>query len=252
MSTPKVAFVDIETSPILMTAWTMFEANAIWVERDTYILCFAVRWSHSKRTTTYALPDYKRYKRDRHDDKDLCRDLFNVLDSADIVVAHNGDAFDIKKINSRLAVHGFKPPSPFKTIDTLKLARRVFKFDSNKLDNLGRYLGEGRKLPHTGADLWRGCVDGDERSWKTMRRYNAKDVNLLVSVYERLKAWAPNHPDLRLYRDRPLRAVVCPTCRSGDVQRRGFRVALKKKYERFQCQGCGAWFSGNQIKATAA
>lgn len=247
MPVPRLAFVDIETAPIIMAAWTVYEANAVWVVRDTYILCFAVRWSDRKKTQTFALPDYARYRRDRHDDKDLCRELFNVLDAADIVVAHNGDAFDIKKINSRLAVHGFNPPSPFKTIDTLKVARRAFKFDSNKLDNLGRYLGEGRKIPNTGAALWRGCVDGDERSWRTMRRYNAKDVDLLVNVYDRLKGWAPTHPDLRAYRDKPVTSC-CPTCQSTNVQRRGVNVAKTRRTERFQCRGCGAWYSGKTIK----
>jgi hypothetical protein len=241
---PRIAFIDIETSPIIGAVWTMFDTNVIWTERDTYIMCFAVRWNDEKRTRTYALPDYKRYTRDRHDDKDLCKDLFKVLDRADIVVAHNGDAFDIKKINSRLLVHGYKPPSPYKTIDTLKFARRTFKFDSNKLDNLGRYLGEGRKLPHTGAALWRGCLAGDARSWKVMRKYNGQDVDLLAGVYERLKAWAPSHPDLRVWDD----CTGCPTCKSTNVQRRGFNVAKTRKSERFQCQDCGAWFSGKTVR----
>lgn len=226
-----------------MASWTLFEANAVWVERDTYIMCFAARWGDQKRTKTFALPDYVRYRRDKHDDKDLCKELFKALDQADIVVAHNGDAFDIKKINSRLAVHGFNPPSPFKTVDTLKLARRVFKFDSNKLDNLGRYLGEGRKIPNTGAALWRGCAAGDEASWRTMRKYNAQDVDLLVNVYDRLKGWSPNHPDRRLYKNNP----GCPTCESTNVQRRGFNFAKTRKSERFQCRDCGAWFSGKII-----
>lgn len=245
-------FIDIETAPIIMAAWTLFEANSVWVERDTYIMCFAARWGDQKRTKTFALPDYARYRRDRHDDKDLCRELFEHLDKADVVVAHNGDAFDIKKINSRLAVHGFKPPSPYKTIDTLKFARRTFKFDSNKLDNLGRYLGEGRKLPNTGATLWRGCVAGEEASWRTMRRYNAKDVDLLVGVYERLKGWAPSHPDMRLYQEKPPRNTPdCPTCRSANVQRRGFNIAKVRKSERFQCRDCGSWFAGKTIKRAA-
>jgi DNA polymerase elongation subunit (family B) len=241
---PRIAYIDIETAPIIMAAWTMFEANAVWVERQTYILSFAVRWSDQKKTKTYTLPDYPRFKRNKHDDKDLCKDLFKVLDEADIIVAHNGDNFDLKKINSRLVSHGFKPPKPYRTIDTLKFARRTFKFDSNKLDNLGCYLGVGRKLPHTGADLWRNCVDGDERSWKLMRRYNAQDVDLLVAVYDRLKAWAPNHPDLRVWDDR----AGCPCCPSTNVQRRGFNIAKTRKTERFQCSDCGAWFTGKTIR----
>ncbi len=247
MAAPRLLFVDIETAPIIMAAWTTYEANAVWVERDTYILCVAARWGLDGKTKTYALPDYPAYKRDRHNDKALCKDLFEMLDKADIVIAHNGDAFDIKKINSRLAVHGFLPPSPFKTVDTLKVARRAFKFDSNKLDNIGRYLNVGRKIPNTGAALWRGCVNGDEKSWRIMRRYNAQDVDLLVKVYDELKPWAPTHPDLRAYTHRP----GCPTCQSQNTQKRGISVNKITTSERFQCRDCGSWFKGATLKRAA-
>lgn len=249
MPSPRVLFIDIETAPIIMAAWTVWEANAVWVEHDTFILSFAARWKDEKKTKTYALPDYPRYKRDKRDDKALCKELHNHLSQADICVAHNGDAFDIKKINSRLAVNGFKPPRPFKTIDTLKVARRAFKFDSNKLDNLGRYLGEGRKIPNTGATLWRGCVNGDLKSWATMRRYNAQDVDLLVRVYDRLKAWAPAHPDLRVYAERPeILRLHCPTCESENTRKAGVHVKLKTKVQRHLCRDCGHWFLGANIK----
>jgi predicted RNA-binding Zn-ribbon protein involved in translation (DUF1610 family) len=242
----KLLFIDIETAPIIMAAWTPYEASAVWVERDTHLLMFSYRWAHEKAVKTVCLPDFPRYKRSKYDDKDLCRVLFDLLDEADIVCAHNGDAFDIKKINSRLIVNGFKPPSPYKTIDTLKIARRVFKFDSNKLDNIGRYLSLGRKIPNTGAALWRGCVDGDPKSWATMRRYGKQDTALLANAYERLKSWAPNHPNLNLYKAYQDRAG-CPTCGSEHVQRRGVHVKLQSKYYRFQCQDCGGWFSGMKV-----
>lgn len=240
LASPKLLFIDIETAPLLMTSWSMRApyAGSVWIERDTHLLCFAARWGHQKRTSTYALPDYPGYKKDKYSDKALCGELFRLLDEADIVVAHNGDAFDIKKINSRLIVNGFLPPSPYRTIDTLKFARK-FKFDSNKLDNLGRYLGEGRKIPNTGAALWRGCVEGDEKSWRIMRRYNAQDVKLLVDVYDRIKPWIPNHPNLTVYSGKS----GCPTCQSENTQRRGWNVSQTKKTPRFQCQDCGSWFS---------
>jgi uncharacterized protein YprB with RNaseH-like and TPR domain len=240
---PKVAFIDIETAPILATVWSLFEANAVWVERDTFILGFAVQWAGEKAVKTYCLPDYPRYQKNKHDDGKLVADLWKILDEADVVVAHNGDSFDLKKINARLAVHGFKPPAPFKTIDTLKLARRTFKFDSNKLDNLGRYFGVGRKIPNTGAELWRGCVEGNAKSWRRMRRYNAQDVTLLVRVYERLKPWA-KLPDFRIFNG----AHGCPTCLSKNIQRRGVSVARSRRYQRYHCQDCGTWFSGAAIK----
>ncbi|SCB52746.1 RNase_H superfamily protein [Bradyrhizobium yuanmingense] len=244
----KLLFLDIETAPILMTSWSMRPpyAGAVWVERDTFILMFSYKWAHEKQVKTVCLPDFPRYKRSKHDDKDLCRDLHSLLDEADLVCAHNGDAFDIKKINSRLIVNGFQPPSPYKTIDTLKIARRVFKFDSNKLDNIGRYLGEGRKIPNTGAALWRGCVEGDLKAWATMRRYGKQDTALLANAYERLKCWAPNHPNLNLYKAYQDR-VGCPTCGSTNTQRRGVAVKKAYKYYRFQCNDCGSWFEGTRV-----
>lgn len=238
MSEPRILLVDIETSPILAAIWTIHEADAVWVERDTFILSFAAKWL-GKKTKTYALPDYPGYRKKKHNDRHLVSDLWKLLDEADIVVAHNGDAFDIKKINSRLAVHGLPPPSPFKTVDTLKIARSVFKFDSNKLDNLGRYLKEGRKIPNTGAALWRGCVNGDRKSWRTMRRYNAQDVDLLERVYKRLRPWAKSHPNLTLYEDRP----GCPVCKSARVKKEGFKYTLKTKRQQWKCLECHHWFS---------
>jgi DNA polymerase elongation subunit (family B) len=244
MTSPKVLLIDIETAPIIMAAWTVWDANAVWVERDTYIMCFAAKWLGDKKTKTYAQPDYPLYKKDKHSDKALCQTLHDLLSEADIVVAHNGDAFDIKKINSRLIVNGYSPPSPFKTIDTLKVARRAFKFDSNKLDNIGRYLNEGRKIPNTGAALWRGCVNGDLKSWATMKRYNAQDVDLLEKVYERVKPWAVSHPNMNLY---GALHASCPVCQSGNIQRRGTYVAKSARYQKLSCQSCGHWFKGDKL-----
>ncbi len=249
LSGPKIAFIDIETSPIIAATWTLRDIqNVVWVERDTFLLSFAVLWSGERKVKTYCLPDFPGYAANRHDDRNLVGELFRVLSDADLVVAHNGDSFDIKKIQARLAVHGFPPPSPFKSIDTLKIARKHFKFDSNKLDNLGRYLGCGRKIPNTGADLWRRCVDGDPKAWELMRRYNAQDVLLLYRVFEKLKHWG-GVPDLRPYAQQ---SSGCPTCLSNKIQRRGVAVARSRRYQRFQCQSCGAWFSGDKLNGEAA
>jgi uncharacterized protein YprB with RNaseH-like and TPR domain len=244
LAEPRIAFIDVETAPIDALVWTMFEANVIHVNEPTYLLCYAIKWVGQSRVTTRALCDYPGYARNKKSDKALLADLWADLDGADILVAHNGDSFDFKKINARLLVHGYKPPSPFKTVDTLKIARRHFKFDSNKLDNIGRYLQVGRKLPHTGKDLWLGCMRGDAKSWRTMRRYNAQDVHLLERVYEKLKPWASNHPALTTYTERP----GCPVCSSTHTQQRGFNVAKTRKTPRLHCQDCGHWFTGSVKK----
>src|SRR5271154_1089112 len=182
---PKVLLLDIETAPNLSWVWGRWEQNVIDVHTDWYMLSFAWKWQGTDIVRCRALPDYpKIYAKDRENDHDLVLDLWDLLDKADIVIAHNGDAFDLKKSFARFAFHRMKPPSPFKTIDTLKIARKFFKFDSNKLDDLGHTLGCGRKLPHTGKHLWLGCMHGKAGAWALMKRYNQHDIILLERVYE--------------------------------------------------------------------
>lgn len=240
---PKIALFDIETAPNLSYVWGHYEQNVLDVRVPWYILCFAWKWLDDKEVTTHALPDYSPYKRDKENDRALCKELWNVFDEADIVIGHNGDRFDIRKANARFIAHGMHPPSPFKSIDTLKLARKHFKFDSNRLNDLGKYLGVGRKLPHTGFHLWQGCMSGDRAAWKTMRQYNARDVELLERVYLKIRPWASGHPNLNAYNG----GKDCPTCQSPRTQRRGVHVSKTRRYQRWKCQDCGAWSLGDLI-----
>ena len=207
------------------------------------MLSFAVKWLGEKKIHTYALPDFKGYSRNKECDKALVKELWKVFDTADILVGHNSKAFDVKKANARFLVNGLLPPSPYKQIDTLQIARSRFKFGSNKLNDLGVALGVGKKLPHTGAHLWFSCMAGDPKSWSLMKRYNARDVELLAAVYDKLKAWSPNHPNMNLYND----GADCPTCQSSNIQRRGVQVKLNSKRVRYHCQDCGTWFSGAKV-----
>jgi uncharacterized protein YprB with RNaseH-like and TPR domain len=248
MAAPRVALLDIETAPICGLSWTLFETNILHVIEPTFMLSYAIKWQGHSRVKTKALCDYPHYERNKKTDKALVSDLWQDLDEADFVIAHNGDSFDIKKTNARFLVHGLKPPSPYKTIDTLKIARRYFKFDSNKLDNLAGYLGIGGKVPHTGKHLWLGCMAGDPASWRTMKKYNAHDVVLLEEVYEKLKGWHTTHPSMTLLDG----AVGCPVCRSTDTQKRGTNVSKVRVTQRLSCRNCGHWWSGATIKKGAA
>lgn len=245
MSSPRVAFVDIETAPSLGYFWgKLWETAIIDVKNPWYMLSFSYKWLGEDAVHCRALPDYPLFKRDKENDKHLIEDLHDLFDEADVLIAHNGDRFDIRKSNARFIMQGLTPPSPYKTIDTLKAARRFFHFESNRLNDLGQYLGVGRKLPNTGWALWSACMRGERKAWRTMREYNKRDIVLLEKVYNKLKPYMSNHPDLMIYTDDP----GCPTCRSTHVQRRGFLVSRKRKYRRYHCQNCGSWFQGAVIK----
>lgn len=242
----RIAFFDIETAPSLgyfFDKWK--ENNIVATECDWYIISFAVKWNGSKKVHTYALPDYPLYKKDKENDRELVKDLHAIFSEADILVAHNGDKFDIKKANTRFLSHGMRPPKTYKSIDTLKIARQKFRFDSNRLDDLGKSLGVGRKLPNTGFHLWRACMRGDLKAWRIMRRYNARDVELLERVYLKLRPWATNHPNLNLYHGRPTK---CPTCQSESIKSKGLAYAKAVVRRRYVCGPCGAQWTGEIVK----
>ncbi len=60
----------------------------------------------------------------------LIRSMMALFEEADIVVAHNGDKFDIKWIMGRALLLGMPPPAPFRTVDTLKICRSRFRLTS--------------------------------------------------------------------------------------------------------------------------
>lgn len=223
----KVLFIDLETYPQLGYTWTSYEANVLHVVKPWIICCFTAKWLGGDRITK-ALPDYK-----AKDDRLLVKDLWNLVNQADVLVAHNGDSFDVRKMNSRFIAHGFLPPHPYHTIDTKKVARRVFGFTSNRLDTLCQQLGLGKKLSTDGFDLWLGCIEGDEKAWAKMRAYNSHDVALLEKLYLKMLPWINNHP---LVAD-----AGCPKCGSAHLQSRGTRRTSTRTYSQLQCQDCGGW-----------
>lgn len=248
--TARILLLDIETAPSLGYVWGKYDQDVIEFERDWFILSFAAKWLDSKDILVKSLPDYKGYRKNPMDDSHLMVDLWKLLDEADIVVAHNGDSFDIKKINARFLVHKMLPPSNYKTVDTLKQVRKHFRFDSNRLGDVCKVLGIGAKIPHVGFALWKACMQGDATAWETMRDYNAQDVALLEDIYLRLRPWSA-HPDVRLFSagGGGDHQHDCPACASSHTQRRGIAVARTRKYQRWNCQDCGTWFQGDLEKA---
>jgi len=234
----KILFVDLETSPTLGYSWTLCEANILKVVEPWRILCFSYKWLGDKKTHIVSLPQFKEYKKNPKNDRELVKRLWELFDEADIIIAHNGDRFDIRKSYAKFIEHGLKPPTPFKTVDTLKVARRYFKFDSNKLDSLGDFLNLGRKVHTGGFDLWDRCMNGDQKAWRLMERYNIGDVDLLEKIYYKLRPYIVGHPNLNLLNDT---FYSCPSCGSNHVQRRGYAITRTSKFIRYQCSDCGAW-----------
>lgn len=239
----KILIWDIETWPLIATSWTLFPKSPLDhknLVRDFGIISVAWKW-YGERTVYAVAIDPAEPENDRA----VIEAVHAVLSEADVVVGHNGDAFDLKKFNARVIKHGLPPLPPIATVDTLKVARRNFAFTSNRLDFLGDFLGVGRKIP-TSFGLWLAVMKGDASALATMVKYNKQDVKLLEEVYTKLRPYMRTHPNENLH----VSNVVCPVCGSRKVKKQGFKYNRTAARQQYQCQkdGCRAWFSGEQIK----
>lgn len=233
---PRIALFDLESSPQEGKNWGgTYEVDILEITRYSHMLAWAVKdlWG---KTEVKALPDYPLYKRDKRSDKALVKDLHRKLSEYDLIIAHNGDKFDLRYMNARFAFYNLKPIPPYKTVDTCKAARRYFLFPSNKLNDLLVFLGYPPKVKTGGYDLWKSCIKGDMKAWGLMKKYNAYDAEGLEYVYKRLLPYISNHPVLST-------ELVCPACLSSDIIKRRKPNIFKKKNAQMSCKKCGRWFS---------
>ncbi len=237
----RLLFLDIETAPNLAYVWGLWKQN---INLDAlvepgYTMCWAAKWRGERKVYFDSLHQSA--------ERAMIKGIHGLINEADAVVHYNGKKFDMPTLNKEFLKLGLKPPAPYKEIDLLPVARKQFRFPSNKLDYLARVLGVGQKVKHIGYELWTRCMSGDEKAWRMMERYNRGDVTLLEKVYDELLPWIPSHPNAALYSDddRP----VCRNCGSANVQRRGTETTATRVYARFQCRNCGKWLRGtNSIK----
>ncbi len=211
------------------------------------MLSFAYQWMGDSRGVVKSLPDYPRFKKKPKCDRALVKELHKLLASADIIIAHNAP-FDTKKANARFLFHKLKPGPPNRVVDTLAIARKHFKLTSNKLDAVCGLLGIGRKLPHTGKDMWLACMRGDRKAFRKMARYNAHDVTLLRALFDYLLPWASNLPNLNLYAGTQ---GHCPSCLSSNTIKRGVSYARSVVRQRYQCKDCGSWHVGERLNPSS-
>ena len=248
-TTPRILLYDLETAPNLGYVWEKWQTNVLEFKEDWYILSIAWKWIGDSRAHVLGLPDFDLYKTEPANDRELALKLRELFDEADIAVTHNGVSFDTPKAQSRMIVHGLTPPSPFKDVDTLKVARRNFSFVSNRLGDLCAFLGIPAKAETGGFKTWLGCMAGEAGAWTLMKRYNKRDVEILEQLYLRFRPWIPRHPNLAAHSDAP---DGCPRCGStAGMQSRGWSVNTATKRHRFQCFACGGWCLGRVMYKTS-
>lgn len=231
---PRILTLDIETAPNLAHVWGLWKqtVNIQQIVSPGYVLSWAAKW-HGQRGVGC---------KDIRDDGFLSS-IHTLLDEADWIVTWNGKKFDIPQLNRQFLLEGMHPPSPYKHIDLLQTSRSQFFFPSNKLDYVSQELLGENKHKHGGWELWIGCMAGDNKCWKEMRKYNKKDVVLTERLYDVFMPYLKQAPNAGLYGEG---GHVCPRCGSVHVQKRGLAHTQALSYQRYQCTDCGAWSRGRK------
>lgn len=233
----KVLLFDIETSPIIAYLWSKWQQGIQDddIIEDWSILCFSAKWLFDDKIMSFQLTKKELKTRD---DSRIVRELWSLLDEADIVIAHNGQRFDIKKANSKFIENRLNLPSSFQVIDTLLHARKKFAMTSNKLDFLGEKLGVGRKLD-TPKGMWRMIMEGDYDMLDKMAEYCNQDVFLLEDVYLTMRAYIQPHPNMGLYIEENAQACTC--CGSQNISNTGKSyTTTMNTYDLLRCVDCGS------------
>jgi len=232
--TPDTIVFDIETAPGL---YALFQSGKMYVppesciEEPGKIICIAYKWWNKKRTHCLTWDE-------NQDDKAMIEEFVEIANSADILVAHNGDQFDIKTIRTRCLKHRIAMMPNYTSIDTLKNCRALFRMQSNKLNMVAKFLGIPGKMQTGGIKLWLDVTFGKcPKAFNKMIRYCRRDVTLLEEVFDILNPYMPMRSRVNTC------ITLCPWCGSNrlSVNQRRKYTALGTERVSLKCLDCGKY-----------
>jgi len=238
----KRLFWDIETSPNIVLSWNCGYKLTIQpqnIVQERAIICICYKWEGDKKVHSLEW--------DRGDDKGLLKRFSKIAEESDEMVAHNGDWFDLKWFNARCLVHGIPPVPSIKTVDTLKIAKRHFYFNSNRLDYIAKLLfGNGNGKTKTDYEMWKKItLENDPKALKKMVKYCKNDVVILERVWQKLRDYEvpATHAAVNAtgdFKDR----WMCAHCGSSHVRKSKTMVTAKGMVKhQMKCNDCGRYYS---------
>lgn len=234
--TKRVLFLDIETAPYEAYIWRMWKQDIFPVQiiSDWYIMTWSAKWLDHDEVFSDRLTGKEAIQ---ENDERLMTTLWPYLDAADVVITHNGSRFDMPKIKTKFLQHSLAPPSFYKELDTLKVARAEFSFAHNTLDYIASFFGMEGKMK-TELDLWIEAKHGNNEALAYMEEYNKRDVEVLENVYLRFRPWIKSHPNMDLYLDTA--EPNCPRCGSSDIEIIPGKYVYTQavKYPMYRCNSC--------------
>lgn len=231
--TARILIFDVESAPTTAYVWGRFDQTVAQkqVIKEGYLLTYSAKWLGEDTIISNRITKYG-------DDSVLIKELAQLFDQADILIAHNALKFDVPLIKTRMLALGMNPPLPSKIVDTLRIAKAEFRFPSNSLDNIAAYLGLPRKMSHGGFELWTRCMNMEDDAFEEMLEYNVQDVVVLEQLYLRLRHRSKTHPNVALME--PSGVVRCVCCGSTDFFQTDKKFhTTTASYEMLICSDCG-------------
>lgn len=232
----KILLFDLETSYISAYVFGLYNQNINPdnIIEDWKLLCFSAKWLFSKDIISFKLTEQELKDRD---DSRIVKELWKLMDEADIVIAHNAERFDNKKAKAKFFEHDLGLPSSFKTIDTLRHARTL-GLTSKRLDYISKFKNADGKL-ETSKGMWRDVMDGKYDKLVEMSLYCDEDVNVLEGVYLDLLPYIKPHPNLGLFIVDDVES--CPSCGSQNIKWKGSDYLTSvNRYSSFRCTDCNS------------
>lgn len=237
MALIKRLFYDIETSPNIGFFWKSgYKLNISHenIIHERAIICICYKWEGERQV--------HHLEWNKGCDKKMVAEFVNVANEADELIGHNGDRFDLKWINTRILYHGMDPSSIDKTVDTLKIAKAKFNFNSNRLDYLGKYLLGHGKI-ETSYSMWKDIVlQNCPKAMANMVKYCKADVKLLEDVWKVLEPFT--QPKTHTGVMGGLDKWTCPWTGDTNVAKHKTRVTARGTTQhQMQSKSRGAYYS---------
>ena len=246
--TARILTIDIETTPTTAHVWGMFDQNVglNQIVEVGGLLSFSWKW-YGDAEVSFESDWCSSGGGDGDFHALMVRRAWELLDEADYVVGFNSISFDMKHLNREFVLAGLPAPSPYRNVDLLRVARRQFKFFSNKLDFVASQLGLGHKVSHEGHGLWVACMGGDVEARARMEEYNNGDVRLTEELFDRLRPWLGSVMNLGLHSLGD--GVVCPVCGGDELVEDGTLETSVSVYVANRCAHCGAISRGLELRS---
>lgn len=232
LSPPKILVFDLEVSTKIVHTYQMWDTNISpsHIIEDFYILAFSAKFFGEDKV--YYLDTRKSPKCDIR----ILEALSDLINQATHLCGHNLKRFDLPTLRSRMIQKGISPIPELPVIDTLGIAKRLFKFSSNKLSELAKYLGcdvlkdDHSKFP--GISIFTEAMNGNQEAFEAMEHYCKTDSIVTEKILVKLMPWEPAINFQSNYQK-----IVC-SCGEDKFFKNGIKYTRSGSFQIMRCHKC--------------